>query len=256
MRQLFTKIFTLIFAITLTTVAFGQSITAVGVSPNPTNCTNTTVAISATQLCINYIYIGVNSVVGANTIDMYLDWTSPGPICLGALAFISENSNLGNIPDGTYTLNVIARLDGVIQNTSVQQMVVTSCCVVQASAQGATNVCLGDNVTLINTSTNATSSTWIQNGNNISTADTLTLSFATAGTYPIQLSSTNGSCTDVETINVVVNNYPTVNLGPDTSTCVGQPILLNAGTSGATSYAWSMEQQVQLFLSQIQVLIQ
>jgi hypothetical protein len=239
MKQLFTKLFTLIFAISLTTTAFSQSISAVAVSPTPTNCTNTTVAISATQLCINYIYGGVNSVVGTNTIDIYLDWTSPGPICLGALAFISENVNLGQIPNGTYTLNVITQLDGVPQNTSTQTLVVASCCVVQASAQGTTSVCLGDDVTLINTSTNATSSTWIQNGNNISTADTLTLSFTTAGTYPIQLSSTNGSCTDVETINIVVNNYPTVNLGPDTSACVGQPILLNAATSGATSYAWS-----------------
>lgn len=239
MKQLFTKLFTLIFAISLTTAAFGQNISAVGVSPTPTNCTNTIVSVSAVQLCINYTYNGVTSVVGTNTIDVYLDWANSSPICLGALSFISENVNLGQIPDGTYTLNVISRLNGVAQNTNTQSVVVASCCSVNAAIQGSTNICLGDSVTLINASTNATSSTWLQNGNYISAADTITLSFSNPGTYPIQLSSTNGSCSDLETVNVVVSNYPTVNLGPDTSVCVGQPIFLNAGTSGATSYSWS-----------------
>ena len=238
-QELFTKLFTLIFAISLSSAVSGQSITAVNVSSNPNDCSNTAINVDATQLCINYTYNGISHAISGNTITVYLDWTSPGPICLGALAFINSTENLGNVANGTYTLIIDARLDGVSQNSTSQQLVVASCCPVNAAVQGATNICLGESATLFNNSTNATSSYWSQNGVNISTNDSLVLNTPNLGSYTYQLVSTDGSCVDSVSHTVTVNNYPVVDLGSDTSACVGQPILLDAATSGATSYAWS-----------------
>ncbi|MFT6936110.1 MAG: hypothetical protein ACJA1N_000404 [Saprospiraceae bacterium] len=239
MRKLFTKIFMLILTISLSSVAFGQTIDLVVVSANPTNCSNTAVTVDATQLCINHIYNGMSSSTTGNIITVILDWSTPGPICLGALAFISGTENLGNVASGTYILNVETYLDGTVQNSSTQQLIVASCCPVQSVVQGPNNICTGESMTLYNNSTNATSSYWTLNGVNISTSDSLPIIAPAVGSYLYQLVSTDGNCTDSVSHSLTVNNYPTVDLGLDTSVCVGQSVMLNGSTSGATGYQWS-----------------
>ncbi len=55
-----------------------------------------------------------------------------------------------------------------------------------------------------------------------------------SGTFDVMITDTNG-CSDRDTINVNVNPLPVVNLGPDTSDCVG--VTLDAGNAGA-SFLW------------------
>ena len=62
--------------------------------------------------------------------------------------------------------------------------------------------------------------------------------FADAGTYDVRLTVTNGCQTETVTLPVVVDEPPTVNLGPDTVFCKGDTYLLDAGNPDAT-YEWN-----------------
>lgn len=233
------KIFTLILAIALSTIAFGQNINSVNVSSNPTDCSNTTVAVAATQLCINYNYVGISHTIVGNVINVDLNWTSPGPICLGALGSVNDVANIGQVPAGNYTLNVQAFLDGTLQNSATQPLNIISCCPVEAIAtQSATNICLGETAVLYDNSTGATATHWSKDGITISAADSLVIAETVPGNYSYHLVATDGNCSDSTLYTVTINGYPTVDLGPDTSTCAGQAILLSTNVSG-TNYLWS-----------------
>ncbi len=64
-----------------------------------------------------------------------------------------------------------------------------------------------------------------------------TIDVSTSGMYWVQVTDQN-ACISRDTINVVVNPLPVVNLGIDITTCAGQPVLLDAGNAGA-SFTWS-----------------
>lgn len=242
MKRIITIIFTTLLLI-FCKPSFGQTISNVVVSPsNLTDCTNISVAVDATQLCLNYIYNGINSNVNVSggVITVSLEWQTPGPICLGALSFIQSTENLGQVPAGTYTLDVVTILDGVVQQTQSQQINVISCCPVSTTTQGSTNICLGQSATLTGSATNSTSAYWSLNGINVSNNATLNLQPTIPGNYTYYYVATDGSCTDSTAQTLVVNNYPMIDLGNDTSLCVGQSVLLNAGINApGTTYNWS-----------------
>lgn len=242
MKRIITIIFTTLLLI-FCKPSFGQTISNVVVSPsNLTDCTNISVAVDATQLCLNYIYNGINSNVNVSgsVITVSLEWQTPGPICLGALSFIQSTENLGQVPAGTYTLDVVTILDGVVQQTQSQQINVISCCPVSTTTQGSTNICLGQSATLTGSATNSTSAYWSLNGINVSNSATLNLQPTIPGNYTYYYVATDGSCTDSTAQTLVVNNYPMIDLGNDTSLCVGQSVLLNAGINApGTTYNWS-----------------
>jgi len=58
----------------------------------------------------------------------------------------------------------------------------------------------------------------------------------TSGTYYVFVTDTAG-CTGIDSIVVIVNPVPVVNLGNDTAFCTGNNLILNAGNAGAT-YLW------------------
>ncbi|HMT28529.1 MAG TPA: hypothetical protein PKD91_04545 [Bacteroidia bacterium] len=92
-----------------------------------------------------------------------------------------------------------------------------------------TTLCQGQSVVLNATSSNATY-LW----NNNTTAPTLTVT--QSGTYSVAVTS-NG-CTGVDTVSVLFNAIPVINIGPDVSLCTGQTIVLDATTNGG-SYVWN-----------------
>jgi hypothetical protein len=239
MKKIFTKLSIILIALCLTTTVFSQNITSVIPPTSPTDCANTIIDVAATQLCINYVYNGVNTSVVGNTITIDLIWSNASPICLGALAFISENVDLGQLSAGAYTIDVRGMFNGGQQSIMSQSINVVSCCAVNSAVQGATNICLGDSVLLINNSTNATSSYWSQGTTILSTSDSLALTFGTTGTYTYELFATNGSCNDIATHTITVSDFPIVNLGADTSVCSGSAVFLDGTTAGATGYVWS-----------------
>jgi hypothetical protein len=239
MKKGITKLLTIFIALSFTTTVFSQNISLVTIPNGPTDCTNTIVDVNATQLCINYIYNGYTTAITGNTITIELVWTNASPICLGALAFISENVNLGQLAAGSYSVEVKGIFNGGQQSIMTQTMTITSCCAVTSVVQGQTNICLGESALLINNSTNATSSYWAQGTTVLSTNDSLPLTFTMPGTYAYELVATDGSCNASTTHTVTVSDYPTVDLGADTTVCSGQAVLLDASSPGATSYSWS-----------------
>ncbi|WP_320019449.1 gliding motility-associated C-terminal domain-containing protein [Labilibaculum manganireducens] len=70
-----------------------------------------------------------------------------------------------------------------------------------------------------------------------------TIEVSTAGTYSVEVTN---SFNCVETDNVYVGFYAnlTIDLGPDRTVCSGNPVVLNAGISGAT-YLWSTGETTQ-----------
>ncbi|PJC63140.1 MAG: hypothetical protein CO022_00815, partial [Flavobacteriales bacterium CG_4_9_14_0_2_um_filter_32_27] len=58
----------------------------------------------------------------------------------------------------------------------------------------------------------------------------------TSGTYYVFVTDTAG-CTGIDSIVVIVNPVPVVNLGNDTAFCAGNNLILDAGNAGAT-YLW------------------
>ncbi|MFK7948205.1 MAG: T9SS type A sorting domain-containing protein [Saprospiraceae bacterium] len=241
MKKIFTVLTTMLFLI-FSNNAFSQTIDMVTVSPSIlTDCSNTSVDVNATQLCMNYLYNGSSHTITGNTITVSLNWQTQSFICLGALVFVSENEQLGQVPAGTYTLDVVTLLDGVIQNTNSQQINITPCCVVSTSIpQPVNDICLGEGATLTGTATNAISSYWSQNGVVLSSADTLAVQPTSPGAYTYYYVATDGNCSDSTAHVLQVNDFPPIDLGVDTAVCIGQSIVLTAtgGATGAT-YLWS-----------------
>ena len=127
----------------------------------------------------------------------------------------------------TYALSCVDSVSGCVGTDSVTITVGTGPIVDAGIDQ---NVCSGDSVTL--TGSGASSLTW-DNGviDGVPFEATGTTSYVLTGTDSL-------GCMNMDTVTVTVNNNPEVDLGPDTTICVGESITLDAG-SGFASYQWS-----------------
>ncbi len=68
-------------------------------------------------------------------------------------------------------------------------------------------------------------------------ATSRSINITTAGTYSVTVTDLFG-CFKSDSIDLVINNAPTVSLGNNQTTCAGDSITINAG-SGFAAYAWS-----------------
>lgn len=93
-----------------------------------------------------------------------------------------------------------------------------------------TTLCPGNSLTLDAGNPGATFS-WS------SGAITQTLAASVADTYAVAVTDLAG-CVSTDTIIISPDNFPGVNLGPDTTLCTGDTLVLDAGP-GASSYLWS-----------------
>ncbi len=103
-----------------------------------------------------------------------------------------------------------------------------------------TNACLGQAVQFTNSSSTGTGVTYSWNFDDGGTSALQNPShlYAAAGTYNVQLITSNGTCSDTIVQQVIVAPGPTVTVNPNPSLiCAGQTVALTAG--GATTYSWS-----------------
>ncbi|HRB40083.1 MAG TPA: PKD domain-containing protein, partial [Bacteroidia bacterium] len=104
---------------------------------------------------------------------------------------------------------------------------------------GDTALCIGEPVTLVNTSLNASNNYWnFGNGQTFNGATPPPYTINQTGVYTITLAIDNSAwgCKDTIRKKISINNLPTVNaIGGDT--CAGKPITLHA--TGGVSYLWS-----------------
>ncbi len=141
------------------------------------------------------------------------------------VVFVTKNSYSNNL----YLDNI--QVSGTISTTPTASFTV-----------GSPSVCTGTQVTFTNTSQNAISYIWKQNGVVISTAQNLTKTFTTAGTFQIRLIATNSNGSDSVSQNIVVGTgagIPATPTGTNTL-CVNasNTNYTTTGASNANSYNW------------------
>jgi gliding motility-associated-like protein len=97
-----------------------------------------------------------------------------------------------------------------------------------------TGLCVGD--TLVLSSLQPASSTYLWNTG--ATGSSITAS--ATGSYWLQVTNTFG-CITTDTIHITVSSPLVVNLGPDTTSCIGSPVTLHSSVTypATTTYLWS-----------------
>ncbi len=179
-------------------------------------------SIEVTVNNVSNFSFGADIVACANEIIVLSGFT-PGATYLWQNG--NTNSWLNITQAGTYSLQV--DLNGCLHSDTVNISFVPAIDVDLGPDQ---NICLGDQVNLdafINDPT--VDYTW-QDGSTLST-----FNVTQTGSYYVTLD--NGVCIATDTIDIFVNSTSSINLGPDTAICIGESILLDATTTGAT-YSW------------------
>lgn len=169
---------------------------------------------------------------------------SPGAIMHYAIANGSSNRSLGasDLAGGQFVQS-----KSVINNVcGPGGMSNTSCGTPPTAAFSGTptTVCAGGTVSFTDLSTGApTSWTWSFPGGSpsSSTSQNPTITYNTPGVYNVQLTATNASGSNAQTLisYITVNAAPSVGFSasPSLTICAGDAITLNG--SGASSYGWS-----------------
>lgn len=236
-----TKMTTLIaaFAMLFSVQSAAQNVQVVNANFAPltlTDCVSVTAAVQVLKLCNNIAYQGASVSVGTDTTVLTLSYTL-GPICLGALAQVTETEPVGLIPASTSYITVDLDYNGSVVSTASYPVTVTSCCPVVADFSFTNNICPGDSAIFTNTSSSANSYTWYEGTTNLSSSTDFGKVFQQPGVYNISLVASDGSCGDSLTKTlIVVDAIP--NLGADVAFCTGDSVLLDAG-AGLDSVSWN-----------------
>ena len=167
---------------------------------------------------------------------------SPGAIMHYAISNGSSNRSLSanDLAGGNYVQNKSTTQavcsQGLMTNHNCGSVPVAS-----FSASSRT-VCAGVVVNFSDLSTNTpTAWSWTLTGAtpSVSTSQNPSITYNTAGTYPVTLlaSNSNGADTETQTGYITVNALPNVSISSSNTVCIGSSIVLTA--SGATSYTWN-----------------
>jgi len=167
---------------------------------------------------------------------------SPGAIMHYAISNGSSNRPLGvnDLAGGNY-----------VQNKSTTQVVCSqglmtnhncgSAPIASFSASSRT-ICEGTLINFSDLSTNTpTAWSWTLTGAtpSVSSSQNPSVTYHTAGTFPVTLlaSNSNGSDSETQSAYITVNALPSVSISSSNTVCIGSNIVLTA--SGATSYTWN-----------------
>lgn len=109
---------------------------------------------------------------------------------------------------------------------------------------GDPTICAGQTVTFTDlTTNNPTSWAWTFTGGTpaSSTSQNPTVTYATAGTYPVTLTATNGSGSDTETKTgyIIVTALPTASATSNSPVCEGSTLNLSTTAVTGATYAWT-----------------
>ncbi|MCB9224680.1 MAG: PKD domain-containing protein [Crocinitomicaceae bacterium] len=144
----------------------------------------------------------------------------------------------GNVYTFTYTVGGVGCSDvATITVTVVDCSVLTT-----AFTPSATSICIGDCVTFADNSTGPiTGWSWTFNNGTPGTANTQnpgSVCYTTAGTFDVTLQITDGTNTDQTTVQITVNDLPSVTAtaSPSDTVCVGDQVTLTG--AGAATYTW------------------
>jgi len=168
-----------------------------------------------------YKYLGADTALCQGNTTM-IDATYPNATYVWSTGATTPTISVGS--SGSYS--VINSLNGCTAKDTINVTINPPPAV---NLGNDTTICQGNNVQLNAASQNASYS-W----NTGSTSATVTVN--TTGKYWV--TSTVGTCSAADTINVTVNPNPVLDLGNDTTLCQGNSVQLNATYPNAT-YVWS-----------------
>lgn len=157
-------------------------------------------------------------------------FTILGPGFLGSYRWNDTSSSLTNLTvrrPGTYWLSAANSFNCRYADT----IVIREYALPVLNLGADTGLCNGGLVVL----RSPLAGSYVWNGNGSRSADTLQVRIA--GTYWLKYTDRNG-CEDTDSIEVVQYPNPNVNLGNDTTICIGDTLTLDAG-AGYASYLWS-----------------
>lgn len=235
------KLLTLLLLATLSIQSYGQALigTTTVTTTNPTNCTDTWISVNLLLYCANYTYVGATVTQSGSAITVQLDY-SVGAICLPALQYPTVNVNLGQLPPGAVTVQAFAFLNNVQSSSgAVTSISVTQCCgAIAAFTPSEDTICQGDSITVVNTTTNADSIKWYQDGVFVDTAFSPTLTFDSAGAIEVMLVAHADTCNDTTSQIIQVYGAPEIDLGNDTALCDGDALSLSI-PGNLNSILWS-----------------
>ncbi len=240
------------------------SLSALNLGPDVSLCSGQTVTLDATMPGVSYLWSSgaITPTITTGTSGTYWVQATQGLCSVSDTVAVVVNAtptvNLGSdltlcagddavlnatYPGATYLWSTGAITSTIIVNSAVTYSVVVDlngCTASDAINVGVLSLsalnlgpdislCSGQTVTLDATMPGV-SYLWS------SGAITPTITTGTSGTYWVQ--ATQGLCSVSDTVAVVVNATPTVNLGSDLTLCAGDDVTLDATFPGA-SYLWS-----------------
>lgn len=206
-------------------------------NPPATDCANVWFTVAGDLAANNYPYMGSNvNIVGFNiTIDLdYLSGFAP----IYTLTPFSEDFDFGMLALGTYSVTVNGILDGNLSSTLQATFDVIPCCPVNTSFSPIPSaICLGETVNLLSTSTGGINYNWYINNSFVASSTSYNFTPASSGTYDVKLVVDDGNCADSSETTLQVVDLPVVDLGFDTTICIGDTIVFDATISNG-SYEW------------------
>lgn len=111
-----------------------------------------------------------------------------------------------------------------------------NCCPVNLDLGNDIEVCEGEAVTL-DAGPDGTSYVWTLKDSNTSAGNTRTISPTESGTYLVEVTHSSG-CSKTDSVQVVINPLPVVNVVNSQSFCEGETYQIMANVTGAASYTW------------------
>lgn len=200
------------------------------------------VTATAPNGCTDADAIHVN-IVAYPTVNLGNDTTQCGGIVILSTSNASNTFHWNNgsslpflsvVASGTYSVTVTTP-EGCERSDSVNIVINPPVTVV---LRDDTTVCGGS--VLLDAANAGDSYTWSTGEN------TQTISAAQTGTYSVIVTSSQ-NCTATDSVNIVINPIPMINLGNDTSLC-GGPKTLDAGNPGST-YLWNTTETSQTIIA-------
>jgi len=116
-------------------------------------------------------------------------------------------------------------------NTSVQQVTVNDLPLPVITPSGTSEICAGENITL-DAGAGFAGYLWSNGANGQS------ISVSAADDYRVTVTTAAGCIGTSADVTVIVNALPVVNLGPDSTVCIGSTFTLDAGNPGL-DFSWS-----------------
>ncbi len=193
-----------------------------------------------------YLFVGLERIGGAMVFNvnnptnpLYVGYynnrsTSLSGPDLGAEGIIFIDA--ANSPNGQ---SILVLANEISSTLSIYQ--VNTCAQIAGAVINTTDaeVCAGESVTMSINGSPSSTIQWIQNGQNLSGANGLTINTTTSGDFQVFVASSLYGCTDTSnTQSIVVNALPVVTAtASDYALCLGDSVSLSV--SGADVYAWT-----------------